>query len=129
MEPTDITRLLEEVAPEALRDDSGVLPEATLDLQWPMGGRGTLVGSIPEGASEPEGGVRTQVVDITLTFDPLVPERKAREAVARLANRLAEDPALEEQLESHIEVREPRLVDNDDGEWVGTLTIALSSVE
>lgn len=129
MEPTDITRLLEEFAPEALRDDSGVLPEATLEVRWPMGTRGVLVGSIPEGASEPEGGVRTQVVDITLTFDSLVPKRKAREAVARLANRLAEDPALEEQFESHIEVREPRLADSDDGDWVGTVTLGLSSVE
>lgn len=129
MVQTEIARHLEDFIAEALRDDSGMVPEATLELEWPAGSQGFLIGDIPEGASEPEGGVRTRVVDVRLTFGSLVPKRKAAEAIIRLATRLAEDPALEERLESRIEIRDPEVAGNDGGDWVGTVTISLSSVE
>lgn len=129
MDQAETTRRLEELIVERLRDSAGMVPEATFELEWPTGSRGFLIGQVPEGASEPEGGMRTRVVDVQLTFGSLVPKRKAHEAVARLATSLEEDLTVEERLESRIEVREPRVADNDDGDWVGTVTIRLESIE
>lgn len=116
---------------EAIRDDSGRVPDVTVDITWPIGKRGILLGQIPEGESEPVNGIRTLVADVGLTFGAFVPERIAEQSVTRLVFAFEQDPTLGGRLgNGNAALDQPEPVDGDDrGDWTAKLTARIGFPE
>ena len=130
MDATEIRQALEEFVEESIRDNSGLLPDATLNMEWASGGRGFLIGPIGEGESEPQGGIRTRVVDLQLKFASITSRRKVGEAISRLTTALMRDAHLGGRIrDGDVRLRACDVQDDHAGDWQATVTVAVATFE
>jgi hypothetical protein len=130
MDATEIREALEEFVEEALKDDAGVVTDAKLEMDWAGGPRGQLIGPIPEGQSEPDGGLRTRMIDMTLKFGSLTPRREVARAVAELESAFEHDTSAGGRLDTGgVRLDDSQVRDDDSGDWLATVTVAVTTIE
>lgn len=131
MDATAIREQLEDWVEQTIKDpNTGLPPDAKLTMDWSAGGRGFLIGPISEGRSEPDGGVRTRVIDMRLKFASLTPRREVARALDRLTTSMQRDPYLGGRFHpAKARYRDARIEDDAGGDWIATIAVAVATLE
>jgi hypothetical protein len=135
MDVTTLREQLEGWINATFSDEATGAPlDAKLDMDFVGGGRGHLIGRIPEGKSEPEGGMRTRVIDLKFSFLSHTPFRILQAFAEAMKARLERDPTLGGRMNGdrvwyrELHVERGKGTYGDDSCLV-TVTIAHESIE